>query len=307
MQISFEELYALPLPVIRQILPGWVAAHLADETLRPDAERGLLELFRSVDDPTLQQLRTTFFGAGDTWRFHPADPTARALTRMFMGILVQADPIVHPEHLQRFVSDGPRRRFMVCNHLSYTDTQVTDQVLSTAGFEAVANRIVAIAGPKVYTDPWRRLAAISLHTRKTPQSNVVATEQDALSPRELATIAFAAIDDCISLCDQGYIPLLYPEGARSRSGHMRPFLRASARYLAQADVQILPVAQTGTQHIFPIGETIMNRGPVRLAFGEPFNAADYPGKTGPIVESFRRVAAILPEGYAPDPADGELI
>lgn len=307
MQITFAELEALPLPVIRQVLPGWVAAHLNDPELRPDAERQLSELFATVDDAALQALRVTFFGAGAEWRFHEVDRTARSMTRMFMGFLLDEPVVEGAEHLTRFMAEGPHRRFIVCNHLSYTDTQVTDRVLYGAGHEAAADRIVAIAGPKVYTDPWRRLAAISLNTRKTPQSNVVATEQDALSPRELAAIAFAAIDDCVALADRGYVPLLYPEGARSRSGHMRPFLRAGARYLAQPDVQILPLAQTGTERVFPIGETTMNRGRVRLRFGAPFLAADYPGKTGPIAEAFRRVAAVLPPDYAPDAAEGELI
>ncbi len=305
MQITFEELRALPLPVIRTILPGWVATHVDDEALRPKVEAELLRFIGGLDEGALSTLRDDFFGAGETWSFFPANPSARLLTRAYMDHLVTTQQVEHEERLVRFLAEGPSRRFFICNHLSYTDTQVTDRVLVTAGFRDVADRIVAIAGPKVYTDPWRRLAAVSLHTRKTPQSNVVATEQDALSPRELAAIAFAAIDDCLALADQGYIPLLYPEGARSRSGQLRPFLRASARYLAQPDVQILPVAQTGSEHIFAIGETTMRPGPVRLTFGLPFCAADYPGKTGPLQEAFRRLAACLPPAY--QPADGEIL
>lgn len=305
MQITFEELHALPLPVIRTILPGWVATHVADVSLQPTVEADLLRFIAGLDDAALSALRETFFSAGSTWSFFPANPSARILTRIYMGFLVTSQQVEHEERLQRFLNEGPRRRYIIANHLSYTDTQVTDRVLVTAGCRDVADRIVAIAGPKVYTDPWRRLAAISLNTRKTPQSNVVATEQDALSPRELAAIAFAAIDDCVALADQGYIPLLYPEGARSRSGQLRPFLRASARYVAQPDVQILPMAQTGTEHIFAIGETIMQPGPVRITFGEPFNAADYPGKSGPLQEAFRRLAAVLPPAY--QPGDGEIL
>ena len=303
MQITFEELHALPLPVVRTILPGWVATHVADEALRQSVGAELLALMGSVSDPELATLRETFFTAGDAWRLHPADPTARELTRLYMKALITSQRILHPEHLDRFLAEGPRRRFLICNHLSYTDTQVTDRALVTGGYAELADRIVAIAGPKVYTDPWRRLAAISLNTRKTPQSNVVATEQDALSPREIAAVAFAAIDDCVQLADRGFIPLLYPEGARSRSGRLRPFLRASARYLSQPDVQILPFAQTGTELVFPIGATTMNPNPVTLAFAEPFNAADYPGKTGPIQEAHRRLTAVLPDAYKPETED----
>lgn len=305
MQITFEELHALPLPVVRKVLPVWVATHVADDSRRPSVEAALLRFIGGVGDAELAALRATFFHAGEDWRLFPADPAARVLTRTYMDFLVQGEHVEHAERLRRFLSEGPPRRIMLCNHLSYTDTQVTDRVLVTAGFADVADRLVAIAGPKVYTDPWRRLAAVSLNTRKTPQSNVVATEQDALSPRELAAIAFAAIDDCHRLADQGFIPLLYPEGARSRSGRMRPFLRASARYLSDPDVQVLPVAQTGSEHIFPIGETTMHAGPVRVAFGEPFAAADYPGKTGPLREGFRRLVEVLPPAYRPE--DDEVL
>ncbi len=300
MQSTCEAPHALPLPAIRSILPGWVSAHVDDEALRPEVERDLLAFLVGIDDRTLEQLRANFFAGGEGWAFYPADPAGRLLTRLYMNALVAAPEVRGVDRLHRFLSEGPRRRFLICNHLSYSDTQVTDCVLVSAGLASVADRVVAIAGPKVYTDPWRRLAAISLNTRKTPQSNVVATEQDTLSPRELAAIAFAAIDHCIALADQGYIPLLYPEGARSRSGHLRPFLRASARYLAQADVQILPMAQTGSDRIFPIGASTMYRSPVRLAFGEAFEAANFPGKTGPIREAFTRLAGVLPADYQPE-------
>ena len=134
----------------------------------------------------------------------------------------------------------------------------------------IADRLIAIAGPKVYTDAWRRLAAISLNTRKTAQSSAVATEQEALDARALATVAFETMEDCARLMDDGSIILLYPEGTRSRTGRLQPFLRAAGRYLRIEGLRVLPMAQSGTDRIYPIDDPLMHPATVSLAFGEPF-------------------------------------
>ncbi len=295
MALRIEDLSALPADLIRSLLPEWVASHVeaAEVTGAPlvAALRGLLD---SIDDAGLLALRQEFAGAGAEYRLYPADPLARRITRLFMGRLTGDWRIAGGDSLDRFLATGPHRRMIVCNHLSYADTQVTDSVLALAGRADFADRLVAIAGPKVYTDAWRRMAAISLNTRKTAQSSVVATEQNTLSPRELAVVALETISDCERRMDEGFIVLLYPEGTRSRDGRLQSFLKAAGRYLCVPDLQVLPMAQTGTERIFPIDSPIMFRHPVRIGFGEPFVASAYPGKSGPLEEAHRRVGALLP-------------
>ena len=150
------------------------------------------------------------------------------------------------------------------------------------------------------------MASVSLNTRKTAQSSAVATEQDTLSPRELAMVAFDTLRDCERLMDEGYIVLLYPEGTRSRTRELQPFLRASHRYLNLPDVQVLPLAQTGTERMFPVDCPHMYITPVTLRFGEAFATADHPGRTAAIEETWRRLAALLPPPYAPTAGQGAL-
>ena len=308
MSLSIEMIAALSVPVTRKTLPDWVAAHVRADAavhaaMRTDVER----VIAGFTDADVQALLDTFGSAGDAYRFHPADPVARDVTRAFMAFLSPDWAVDGRAHLQRFLTEGPARRLIVCNHLSYTDTQLTDSLLCKAGLSGAADRLVAIAGPKVYTDPWRRMAAIALNTRKTAQSSAVATEQDALTPRELAAVAFETIAECERLMDAGYIILLYPEGSRSRTGRLRPFLRAASRYLQLPDTQILPMAQTGSESIFPIDSPIMLPGVARLSFGAPLLAADHPGKAAALAEAHARVATLLPEGYRPlaeDPSVG---
>lgn len=258
------------------------------------------ELRRHVDgasDADLAALLADFVVAGDEYRLHVANRLARTLTRTFMAPLTPTWTLDGEDHLRRFLDEGPRRRMIVCNHLSYTDTQLTDSLLALAGRADLADRLVAVAGPKVYTDAWRRMAAIALNTRKTAQSSAVATEQGALSPRELAAVALDTLRDCERLMDEGYVVLLYPEGTRSRSGRLQPFLRAAGRYLQLPDMQVLPMGQTGSEKVFPIGDKTMHRAHVRLAFGPPFDPAGYPGKTGALAEAWTRIQALLPDAY----------
>ncbi|MFN7147620.1 MAG: lysophospholipid acyltransferase family protein, partial [Myxococcota bacterium] len=233
-------------------------------------------------------------------RLYPAVPFARDMTRLYMRALTPTWRVVGADRLDAWAEGGPARRMIVCNHLSYTDTQLTDSILCLEGRAALADRLVAIAGPKVYTDAWRRLAAISLNTRKTAQSSAVATEQGALGPRELAAIAFETLEDCARLMDEGYVVLLYPEGTRSRTGRMQPFLRAAGRYLQIPGLRVLPMVQTGSEKVFPIDDPLMYPNEVRIAFGDAFLAADHPGKHGALAEAHRRMVAELPPAYRPE-------
>jgi 1-acyl-sn-glycerol-3-phosphate acyltransferase len=249
-------------------------------------------------DEALDSFLREFARVGDEYRFYPAHPFGRALSRLFMGVLTPTCTVEGGDNLARFLG-GPGRRLVICNHLSYTDTQLTDSILARAGHEGLADRLVAVAGPKVYTEAWRRLAAMSLNTRKTVQSSHVATEQDALSPRDIARIALETVSDCERLMDDGYVVLLYPEGTRSRNRALQPFLRALSRYTAIPDLRILVMAQTGSEAIFPIDDGKMHPGPVRVAFAEPFAAADFPAKGAALVEAHARLSALLPPDYRP--------
>lgn len=299
MELSIEVLATLPTALVRSALAEWVAAHLSCTDPHRAALRAALQaVIDSVGDADIERLRGVFRTAGDEWRLYHADPLAQAITRTYMRSVVTHRQVEGLHHLAEFAA-GPGRKLIVCNHLSYTDTQVTDVVLADAGLPHVSDRLVAIAGPKVYTDAWRRMASIALHTRKTAQSNVVATEQDTLTPRELAAVALETIADCGRLMDQGYVVLLYPEGTRSREGRLQPFLRAAARYLAVEGVRVLPLAQTGGEDMFPIDSPVMFPASCRLVFGPSFVPRDYPGKTGALAEAHRRLAELLPPERQP--------
>lgn len=300
MDMTIQSLSGLPAPVIRSALPAWVASHLdVGEAAQAELASELAKLVATATDADIRAMQAAFASAGEGWRLHPADPLARKLTRSYMSAVVQPWRFDGEAHLRAFLGSSSPRRMIVCNHLSYTDTQVTDVVLALAGHADVADRLVAIAGPKVYTESWRRMASIALNTRKTAQSSVVASEQDALTPRELAAIAFETLADCERLMDQGYIVLLYPEGTRSRDGRLQPFLRAAARYLGLPGLEVLPLAQTGGEAIFPIDARLMQRAAVSLRVGASFTPSACAGKWGALEAAHGALAGLLPEDQRP--------
>lgn len=303
---SIEQVAALPPGTLRALLAGWVASHAMVE---PEAQARLQARLQArvdaADDAELLGLLEIFRTAGDQYRLYPAVPFAREMTRIYMAALTPTWRFEGLDRLEDWAA-GKGRRMIVCNHLSYTDTQLTDSLLALEGRTEIADRLVAIAGPKVYTDAWRRLAAISLNTRKTAQSSAVATEQGALGPRELAAIAFETLEDCARLMDEGWIILLYPEGTRSRTGRLQPFLRAAGRYLQIEGVRVLPMTQTGSERVCPIDDPQMYPYEPRIAFGEPFVSADFPGKTGALVEAHRRMVELLPPDYRPVEGTGPV-
>lgn len=293
--MSIEALAALSPEQVRVGLAAWITSHLqAEQYVCDRLSRDLQRIIDLASDDEIVALLSAFSVAGSGWRLFRADPLARRLTRVYMSALMEPQELRGVDRLLSFDERGGRR-LVVCNHLSYTDTQVTDGVLARAGLASLADRLVAVAGPKVYTEPWRRMASIALNTRKTAQSSAVASEQDSMSARELAAVAVETLHDCTRLMDEGYIVLLYPEGTRSRDGRLQPFLRAAARYLAIDGLTVLPLAQTGGDGLFPVNAPKMFRGPVRLAFGQPFKPSDFAGKSGGLDEAHRRLNAELPE------------
>jgi 1-acyl-sn-glycerol-3-phosphate acyltransferase len=298
MQLESSLISELPPELIRAGLPPWICARLAnDAESQARASTALQALMAQTTDAEIQALQQDFKAAGEYYALYTANPLARKVSRIFIGELTKAASLKGLEQLDAFLA-SPHRKMLVCNHLSYTDTQVTDAVLTAAGRLSVADRLVAVAGPKVYTDTWRRMAAISLNTRKTPQSSAVATEL-ALPPREVAKLALEAIEECGKLMDQGYIILLYPEGTRSKTGQLQSFLRASARYTAFPDTAILPLAQTGTEQVFPRDTDMMYVAPVKLTFGTMI--PPHIGKTENLERSWNALAGLLPPDYQPAP------
>jgi 1-acyl-sn-glycerol-3-phosphate acyltransferase len=181
---------------------------------------------------------------------------------------------------------------VVCNHQSYIDSNAIDLILATHGFSHLGARLVSAAGPKVYEGLFRRVASASLNTIPVPQS--ASFEHTAkISRRELARQALRALAKAHECMRTGYLLLIYPEGSRSRTGELQPFLRAVYRYFKQPGTIIVPAVLEGTSSVMGVGAHRIRPGPCTLRFGASIDVDDVGGARTALDVAYARVGALL--------------
>lgn len=283
---------------LRQVLPAFLADYIDEPEARARNLARVQALVAGWSDRTAAEVfeRLTALKAGDgVLRAHPA---CRELARVWTRDVVLEPTLVGVEHLAAAVAAGPT--VVLGNHLSYFDTSATDAVLAWSGHEDLADRLVAAAGPKVYEDTFRRIAAVCLHTLPVPQSGQLAHTQK-LPVRELARQARASLDGAQAAAADGLVMLLYPEGSRTRTGRMGSFLKGVHRYLAVGEeVSVVPCAVDGTQGIMPLEARRLRPGPVRLAFGPPLRVGPDGGTREVLEGAWHQLAALLPDPLRPE-------
>jgi 1-acyl-sn-glycerol-3-phosphate acyltransferase len=185
----------------------------------------------------------------------------RRIHHVLAGRLLQRDSsFAGVEHV-RSVTGAPTVIF--ANHLSYADANLLEILLQQSGGAALADRLTALAGPKVFTSRTRRFSSLCFGTIKVPQNADLSSEEATMNVREVAQAARQSIDAALDRVRQGDALLLFGEGTRSRTGEMQPMLSGVVRYLEDDDVRVLPIGMTGTEQLFPIGDATIH--PARVA------------------------------------------
>ena len=291
--MDLEALASLSPAQLRAFVPGFINSYFRDdEAIASAAEERVRQALEASTDEEILATLEAYAGAGEEYRPHPAATVLRRISRAYIPVPCGDARARGLEHLDDVRG---RNQIWICNHLSYVDTQVTDALTSLDSDHA--DEVLVVAGPKVYTEPFRRLAAVALNTLMTAQSSQLSHNAAGLSPREIAAIAITSMKQAAEWRATRGPVLLYPEGSRSRSGRLGPFLRAVGRYMRGAEV-IVPVAITGSEALFAYDER-MRPAEVSLTFGEAFEPP--PGKTAALEEAWGRIATMLPESYQPAP------
>ncbi len=74
---------------------------------------------------------------------------------------------------------------------------------------------------------------------------------------------------------EGYSMFIFPEGTRSRDGHIGEFKGGSLKMAQKADSPIVPIAISGSSTIFEKNEGLrITPGHVKVSFGTPFKFSD---------------------------------
>lgn len=204
------------------------------------------------------------------WDYYPPDPLARRVHRLLADRFLDAGSEVVGADRLGGLAGVPLTIF--ANHLSYADANVVEVLLYRWGGAAVADRLTAIAGPKVFTSRERRFSSLCFGTVKVPQSTGVSSEEAVLSAREVARAARRAIDVAQARLAAGDALLLFGEGTRSRTAAMQPMLAGVARYLDAPGMWTLPVGLAGPEALFSLEDSTLRPARVTMRIGQPVRA-----------------------------------
>jgi len=236
--------------------------------VRAHLERALGE----VTGAELEGLLERMASAGSDWGYHESEALARRLNHALAELVLEpGSELLGIEWLQ-----AARRGSVtfLANHLSFSDANLFECLLHAHGYEDVASRLTVLAGPKVYTETFRRFSSLCFGSIKTPQSSDRASGEAVMSRREVARLATETITLVEERRRLGDHLLVFVEGTRSRSASMQPALPAISRYLDDETTLILPLGIAGSERLVPIGEEKLHRTRVRVEIGRPFLGRD---------------------------------
>jgi 1-acyl-sn-glycerol-3-phosphate acyltransferase len=116
--------------------------------------------------------------------------------------------------------------------------------------------------------------------------------------RAVASLARAAVR-----VRNGTSLIVFPEGTRSRDNLVHAFKKGPFVIAAQAGVPVVPVAITGAGKVTPKSLLHVHPGPVRVTFGRPVRAEEFPGRDELLREVRRQIIALDRAAGGPGGAD----
>ncbi len=283
---------------LRALLPVFLAGFIDDDEASTANRERISAEIADWSVPDLRRVLDTLASLGDETRLYVADPGFRGISRSWSQDVVLDPTLSGVEHLVAAVEAGPTA--VVCNHLSYFDSNAIDAILAWRGHGALADRLVSAAGPKVYQDLFRRVAAAGINTLPVPQSTSF-THTESLSPRELVRRALASVGTAGAAMSEGFVLLVYAEGSRTRTGRLQPFLPAVRRYLtATPGMRVVPAAITGTLNIMPVGRNSLVPSTAAVRFAEPLLVDCTRDARAVLSSAHSAIAMLLPSEYRPE-------
>lgn len=258
---------------------------------------------RAIDEcgpGAIEALSARLLTAGTDWAYYAPDPLARRIHHALASRVMRPEPVVEGAQHLAAVHELPLVIF--ANHLSYSDANVVDVLLRQAGAACLADRLTAVAGPKVYSNVTRRFSSLCFGTIKVPQSAERSSEEAVMNSREVARAARRAIQIAHERLMLGEALLIFGEGSRSRTARMQQFLPGTARYLEQPGTWVLPIGITGTEKLFPIDGVALHPVPITIHIGRPIPASELraraPRDRRVMMDSIgRAIADLLPPEY----------
>jgi 1-acyl-sn-glycerol-3-phosphate acyltransferase len=157
----------------------------------------------------------------------------------------------------RIPSDGPA---ILCpNHISFLDS---------AFLMLTMRRTISFIGKAEYLESFKTRALF-------PALGMIPVDR-AGGERSAATLETVA-----AMLREGAVFGIFPEGTRSRDGHLHKGRTGAARLAIEVGCPILPVGITGTSDIQPPGASLPKVGKrCRIEIGDPIHPADVIAREG---------------------------
>jgi 1-acyl-sn-glycerol-3-phosphate acyltransferase len=107
--------------------------------------------------------------------------------------------------------------------------------------------------------------------------------------------AKACVAAAVEVLRSGVSIATFPEGTRSRDGHMLPFKKGSFYLAKQTGALCVPVSIVGTDKLMAKGSFAIKPGRVRIVFHEPIDPAKFATREELIAAVRASIASSLPE------------
>lgn len=283
---------------IRAMFPDW------ERTVPPKIWPMIEQTARETPLAELDDFLEKYLSAGKEWGFHPYSPFARRILKNVLYVITE--PVLagvgNLEKALDLVRGGTASRLiLLTNHLSYADANLLATLLHPT-FEAMGfgDAFSVVVGPKVYNERFKAFASLQFNSLLIAQSLTVASGDAALPLKEIARAAKKVMAD---IEEKIRVLLIFPEGARSRSGNLNRFLPGVLKLIESAgDAVVVPAAILGGNVILPINDHSLHYARVEVTIGEPVMLRDLHARFGSgeqakvdIMDHLgRRVALCLP-------------
>jgi len=109
--------------------------------------------------------------------------------------------------------------------------------------------------------------------------------------------AIASLHSAADVLRSGINLTVWPEGTRSRDGHLLPFKKGPFYLATETGVPIVPITLVGTHKAWPKGEFAVHPGPATVIFHQPIDPAAYSGQDALIEAVRERMRSGLPDEY----------
>ncbi len=181
--------------------------------------------------------------------FNQKIPVRMARTLFAPGILWACGVTLKVRGIEHLMKD--ESYVFVANHQSYLDIP--------ALFRAVPHNLHFVAKKEIKWVPfigWYMMATGMIFIDRSNRMK-----------------AIASLDKAGQLIKNGKDVLLFPEGTRSKTGEVGEFKKGPFLLASKADIRIVPIHISGTEHVLPAGNFFLKPGKVTVHIGAPITSS----------------------------------